>query len=252
MKLMKNKRVGKVILIVEGSRHEFSLAKKIFVDVLGYTQIEKKRDSVRSYIRNGDKHSIVAVVNTKTSNISSVNDEEFLDKVFEELIEQYDFDLDNSAIYYLFDRDPESNVDLQLITDLIRKLKNSRENDNSIRGGMLILSYPSVEAYEISNFVDESFQLEARLGKELKEYINRNAKMISINKIDEESILHAQAEMGKFLEEREILIDLDDFSGTNEAVFVEEEQNYREKGKFKLLSMFSCVLMDLGILSIEC
>lgn len=65
MELIENKRVGKVLLIVEGSKHEFSLMKKIFVDVLGYTQIEKRREREEYYVREGDKHSIVAVVNTK-------------------------------------------------------------------------------------------------------------------------------------------------------------------------------------------
>ncbi len=43
MKLIKNKRVGKILFIVEGSKHEFSLIKKIFEDLLGYQRIEKRR-----------------------------------------------------------------------------------------------------------------------------------------------------------------------------------------------------------------
>ena len=99
MKLYKNKRIGKVIIIAEGARHEFSLAKKIFVDVLGYTQIEKRRNCARFYIRKKDPHSVVAVVNTRTSNIASINENEYLDEIFEGLIEQYGFDIDNAAIY---------------------------------------------------------------------------------------------------------------------------------------------------------
>ena len=30
MELIKNKRIGKILFIVEGSKHEFSLIKKIF------------------------------------------------------------------------------------------------------------------------------------------------------------------------------------------------------------------------------
>lgn len=33
MKLIRNKRIGKVLFVVEGSRHEFSLIKKIFEGV---------------------------------------------------------------------------------------------------------------------------------------------------------------------------------------------------------------------------
>lgn len=137
MKLIKNKRIGKVLLIVEGARHEFNLVKKIFVDILGYTQIENRRRSAKYYVREGDRHSVVAVINTKTSNILSVREEEYLDTIFENLIEHYDFDINNAAIYYLFDRDPESNTDTVFIANLIEKLKNSRENDDNMRGGMV-------------------------------------------------------------------------------------------------------------------
>ena len=43
MKLNKNKRIGEVVFIVEGEKHEFNLIKRIFTDVLGYTQIQKRR-----------------------------------------------------------------------------------------------------------------------------------------------------------------------------------------------------------------
>lgn len=248
MDLMRDKRVGKVLLIVEGAKHEFNLIKRIFVDVLGYTQIEKRRNNTDYYVRKGDVHSVVAIVNTKASNIASINEEEYLDIIFEELIEKHNFDINNAAIYYLFDRDPESNIDGKLIVGLIDKLKNSRENDNNMRGGMLILSYPAVEAYEISNFIDKTYELKARLGSELKEYINKNAKIISMNKINRESIIHAGKEMISYLRAKGIGLDLDDFSNMNRAVFMNEEQCFAESNTYKILSMLSCVLMDLGIL----
>ncbi len=248
MGLRKDKRVGKVLLIVEGGKHEFNLMKKIFVDALGYTQIEKRRGNADFYVRKGDEHSAVAVVNTRTSNISSINDEEYLEAIFEELIKQQSFDIDNAAIYYLFDRDPESNTDVSLIVRFIKTLKNSRENDKAMRGGMLILSYPAIEAYEISNFVENSFELKAKLGSEAKEYIKNNAGIVSMNKVCEDSILHAGAELQRFLRENEIEIDLDDLSHANEAVFGYEEQCLRQEKVFRILSMFSCVLMDLGVM----
>ena len=245
MDLVRDKRVGKVLLIVEGARHEFNLVKKIFVDILGYTQIEKRRGTAEYYVRKGDIHSVVAVVNTKTSNISSANEEKYLDSIFEELIEQYDFDVNNAAIYYLFDRDPESNTDDRLIAGLIDKLKNSRENKDNMRGGMLILSYPAIEAYEISNFVDRTLELRARLGSKMKDYINKNAKVISMNKISRDSIIHAGAEMQAYLDEYGTALDLDDFSSTNGAVFINEEQSLKESCTYRGLS---CILLDLGLL----
>ncbi|MCI8888877.1 MAG: hypothetical protein HFG70_12445 [Hungatella sp.] len=248
MELIKNKKVGKVLLIVEGGKHEFSLMKKIFVDVLGYTQIEQRRGNTKYYMRPGERHSVIAVINTKTSNISSINEEDYLERIFGELLINYDFDIDDAAIYYLFDRDPESNVNPDLIKSLIAMLTNSRDNENYMRGGMLILSYPSIEAYEISNFLDNSSKIEKKLGSEVKAYINENAKIISMNKINENSIIHGVTELITYLKELGMGMDLDKFSSVNKEVFNDEEQYLETNNRFKLLSMFSFVLADLGIL----
>lgn len=248
MELIKNKRIGKILLIVEGGKHEFSLIKKIFEDILGYKRIEKRRNRENYYVSQTDSHSIVGVINTKTSNIGSIDEKEYLDNIFAELIEKYDFDLTNAAIYYVFDRDPESNKDKELIRKFIRTLKNSRENDDNMLGGALILSYPAIEAYEVSNFISNSYHLCAKLGIDVKKYINDNAKDISMNKINEETILHACMELKKCLAENNIELDYDDFSNTNEAVFEAEEENFKSWDSYFLLSMMSVIFLDLGII----
>ena len=101
------------------------------------------------------------------------------------------------------------------------------------------MSYPAIEAYEISNFVDRTFELRARLGSEMKDYINKNAKVISMNKISRDSIIHAGAEMQAYLDEYGIALDLDDFSSTNGAVFINEEQSLKESCTYRVLSMLS-------------
>jgi hypothetical protein len=148
--------------------------------------------------------------------------------IFTTLIEQYDFDVNNTAIYYLFDRDPKSNTNAELIVNLIHILKNSYENADSAMGGMLILSYPSIEAYEISNFLEQSYDLHMKLGSEAKEYKNRNAKKISMNKIDENSIIHACFELKRCLEEMKIEMNLDDFSNMNEKVFITKNKTWKK------------------------
>lgn len=248
MEILANKRIGKAIIIVEDEKHEFTVIKRVFSDVLGYTQIQKRRNRDDYYFIRGDSKSVVAVINSSTSNIASINDIDYLDGIFERLIEEYDFDINNSAIYYLFDRDPVSNQNSKLICNLIDKLGNSRDNANNLMGGMLVLSYPSIEAYEISNFVDESYNLKAKLGRELKQYIVKNAKTISINKIDKESIVHATKELLSYLERNNIALDLDDLAVTNERIYCEEEQEMKRTGEYHVLSMLSCVLMDLGII----
>ena len=69
-----------------------------------------------------------------------------------------------------------------------------------------------------------------------------------MNKINEDSIIHAGLELTEFMDELGVKIDLDDFSDTNRAVFIEEERNFRKHNTFKILSLLSCMLMDLGIL----
>ncbi len=164
------------------------------------------------------------------------------------MIQNYDFDVNNAAIYYLFDRDPKSNINMELITNLIHTLTNAFENENYTRGGMLILSYPSIEAYEVSNFENKSYKLCMKLGAQVKEYINDNVRRISMNKINEDSIVHAGLELKGYMDEAGIDLDLDNFSNMNEKIFQNEETHLMKNDTFRLLSMMSCALMDLGIL----
>lgn len=248
MKLIKNKRVGKILFIVEGSKHEFSLIKKIFEDLLGYQRIEKRRNKATYYKSQTDSHSIVAVINTKTSHIGSINETDYLDTIYAELIERYSFDVTNAAVYYIFDRDSKSNTDPQFILNLLHTLKDSRENENSMMGGILILSYPSIEAYEISHFIDSSYNLCARLGTDAKQIISQNADKIDMNKINEYSILHACDEFKKYISDQGIDFNIDDFSSTNISIFNREENYYEEKNTYFLFSVMSYILLDLGII----
>ena len=249
MQLKKDKRIGKVLFIVEGSKHEFNLIKKNFGDILGYKRIEKRRNQATFYESQTDSHSEVAVINTKTSNIESINDQEYLEAVYTELIEKFSFDVANASIYYIFDRDPMSNTNVKLIYDLLQTLKNPRENDDNMQGGILLLSYPSIEAYEVSNFVDRSYKIYKRTGNDVKAYINQNAKEIAMNKINEASISHAYIEMEQGIEELlGTAIDIDDFIDINMGMFYMEEQYFKESNTYFLLSMMSYILLDLGIL----
>lgn len=53
------------------------------------------------------------MINTKESNIRDITENEsYLDDLFDMLITEYNFPVDQAAIYYLFDRDPETNIGL--------------------------------------------------------------------------------------------------------------------------------------------
>lgn len=118
IELNTEKSIGRVLFIVEGSRTEFVILRKIFCDILKYEYVEKRRNQPDTFVSRNNSHSKVAVINTKESNITDITDsEQYLDNLFEMLNDKYDFPVDQSAIYYLFDRDPKSNTDKDKILD---------------------------------------------------------------------------------------------------------------------------------------
>lgn len=120
MKINKDKHIGRVLFIVEGSKSEFNLMRKIFCNILKYEYIEKRRNRPDTFKSKNDSHSTIAVVNTQDSNIKDITDHsEYLDAVFELLQNEFHFPVDKSAIYYVFDRDPESNKDSKRIESYI-------------------------------------------------------------------------------------------------------------------------------------
>ena len=50
MKINQNQSVGTVLFIVEGSRYEFNLLKRIFVDIFHYEYIQSRRNGMDRYI----------------------------------------------------------------------------------------------------------------------------------------------------------------------------------------------------------
>lgn len=80
MKINKDKHIGRVLFIVEGSGFEFNLMRQIFCTVLNYEYIEKRRNRPNTFKSKNDSHSTVAVINTKESNIKDITDNnEYLD-----------------------------------------------------------------------------------------------------------------------------------------------------------------------------
>lgn len=141
IRLNKEKSIGKVLYIVEGGKTEPYLLHRIFCKIMNYQLETILRDKgYRKYNSQENVTSQVFVINAEESNIKYIDrDNEFLDKLFVELIENYDFDVDNAAIYYIFDRDNQSNTDAKFIRKLMSVLVNSRDNAY-VRQGMLLLS----------------------------------------------------------------------------------------------------------------
>jgi len=250
MRINKEKSIGRVLFIVEGGRTEFVLLRRIFCNVLAYEYIEKRRAKATYFQSRNISTSRVAVINTEESNISFIKDKnQYLENIFSTLITDYRFPVDKAAIYYLFDRDPKSNLDNGLLKQLISTLVDPYDNDD-FRAGLLLLSYPSIESYNISSFKIDAYTMEFGLGREAKEYISLN-KHIQVNKINEHTIKAAANELIKYLVCEEIEFDIDNISEINKRVFEQQERHYKIKSKYKVLSMLSVAFIQLGIIDID-
>ena len=166
------------------------------------------------------------------------------------LREKYQFPVDQSAIYYLFDRDPKSNTNVPLIQQYIETLADPYDNAN-YKAGQLLLSYPSIESYVISNFVDDTKSISFSLGSEVKSYIGENPS-IQINKLSEETIVHAAQEFLQYLITAGLEDwDIDNFSPTSSAIFQKQETRFLQGAGFELFSMLTLAFLQMGLLELD-
>lgn len=134
IELHKDKNIGKVLFIVEGSRTEPYIMTKLFTSILDYQLETKLREKgYKQYNSKVNPDSKIFVINAQQSNIRFIEkDDGYLNNLFKELIEEYDFDIDNAAIFYIYDRDDRSNTDNTFLENLLSKLgKRSYQNSNN-------------------------------------------------------------------------------------------------------------------------
>ncbi len=252
--LNKNKHIGKVVFIVEGDKKEHSLLGYIFKEILDYSIVEVKRNKLpfTKYVSKVNSDSHVFVISAKTSNIKSagVDGKEYLDQVFENLYIDYSLDISNAAVYYIFDRDNESNF-YSVAESLTETLKNSRDNGFE-SNGLLLLSYPCIEAY-IKSCIDDVQNERIDTPKSLKNVISDARYQYS--KIDGDAVIRACNNMlvgiSDICKSDMTNEDLDDFAQIGMKILFEENQMYLENKQYYLLSLLSVAFLDLGILSLD-
>lgn len=252
MRVNRDKRIGRVLFVVEGSKTEFVVLRRIFCNIFGYSYYARKRTEADFFVKENDPYSKVAVINTRESNIRDISEnEDFLDEVMDMLRNKYHFPVDQAAVYYLFDRDPDSNKDTALIRQYIDTLKNPYDNDNYYKAGQLLLSYPCIESYMFSCFKDCSYDIRFSIGADLKRHMGQN-KEIQINKFSEETLIHATREFIDYLSSEGVVdIDLDDFSTTSATVFDKQESYFNNGEGFRLFSMLTLAFLQLGIIETD-
>ncbi len=255
--LNKDKNIGKVLFIVEGQKTEPYVLTKIFSSIFDYqVEIRERTGKYRICNSKSNPNSKVFIINSEESNIRFIKkDNEFLNNLFKILIEEYDFDVDNAAIYYIFDRDVKSNTESDFFRKHIWLLSNSRENikDKFLRQGLLLISYPCIESFVLSNFISNSSDTRFAVGDDLKKHMNT----IKVNqqRINAATLKFATDELLKSLEK--IGLDpinpnlFDDFSEYNLSLFDSEEKEYQLSSAYRCISLLAISLMDLGLIEFE-
>ncbi len=246
IRIERNKRIGRVIFFVEGDVDEPDLLKAVFCDVLGYRAIihDKRDNSVHEYGKDDDRYSKIFVVTMPRPSIKHLpGTKRFLDEMYARL-SAFGLQHDEASIFYLFDRDYQSNTPQDVI-DKIDLLRNPLDNGPEMAGALL-LSYPCLQAYYCQAHQDDARFQES---DQAKKHVNRQG----IKSVNEGQMLCAASDMlnkverirGKELNLRE----LNDYSQINRPVY-EYEERCRMDGnhEFLTLSLLSMALIDLGIL----
>ncbi len=250
----KDKNIGSVVYIVEGEKREINLLGHIFKEILKYDEvIGIDRNGVEriKYINKVNKNSKVFIINSQKSNIQSIVNTNFINDQIK-ILKNYDdeFNYEDIPIYYLFDcdrRQDQANI-RYLINMYINAREPSKVNEFDSIGGMLLLSYPAIESFIISNFESDLDKFEERFdfeSKTLKEYINE--RHYDNHKMSTGTLSNAFIELVNSLLNIDInSINLDNVQDFNNKVFDYEQIN---NNKY-MLSLLLISFMDLGIIEI--
>ena len=252
MKINKNKRIGKIVIIVEGEVTEFEYIEEIFNKYLGYTLKSKTRKNDDFIELHGhDDFSTVYLINAPSNNIKSIkNDLDFENYIYSKLSKlpiQNNF---NYQTYIVFDRDPINNR-CNLVLNLISKYNESITDDERING-LLLLSYPAIESFLVSLHETDSYNLKYKLGKDLKGYIKSNNYCIS--SLNDNKVKQAYDNFLDFLITKNIINSKDDILDNKELglkIFDIEQELYKKQNLFYVFSQLIEILIDLQIIELD-
>lgn len=253
-----NKNIGSVLYIVEGERREINLLGHIFRDILNYDEIigiDRNGNERIKYVNKQNENSKIFIINSAKSNVNSITDTDFIDKQVE-ILRKYDeeFNYEDVPIYYIFDCDRKQ--DKANISRLIELFNNAREASSKSQenmydsiGGMILLSYPCIESFIISNFEKDLFKFNEKFdfqNQTLKKYIDLNH--YDDHKMSINTLINAFNELVESLNKINIKeINLDDTTKFNTDIFIYEQNNNNQY----LLSLLLISFIDLGIIEID-
>lgn len=251
LKINKDKRIGTIVVVVEGEADEFRLLKHIFTKILDYNYISMKRNKVMQYeFKSKDSKNTVIVANTKSSNIKTIiDDEEYKDKLYNILKNDYNRSLKNTNIYIIWDRDKASTNDdkvQEYYKEAINTFYSSLDNDYEMNG-LLLLSYPCHESYNLSNFRKKLYNEKFSTSEDCKKEFNESR--FQIKNINDRTLLLAVENMHNSLLNYNIReYDPSNLKQVNTKVYIKEEEFFKNNSYFNALSLISIMLIDLGII----
>ncbi len=251
MKINKKKRIGQIVIIVEGAVTEFLYIEQIFHHYLGYEVVSNSRKNNDIKILQGhDKYSKVFIINAPTNDIVSIKDDDKIEQyIYDKLSMLPIINNFNYQTYIVFDRDPKNNG-YKVVKNLITKYNSSFTNDESLNG-LLLLSYPALESFLISLYEEDSYNLKMKFGKDLKEYIQ--SKEYSITELNDEKIYKAYGNLYSFLINNGFIkseLELNDVEKYGLPIFEFEQELYKHENKFNCISQLIEILIDLQIIDI--
>lgn len=253
IELVHNKRIGRVLFVVEGNKTEMDIIHRLFCEILGYSFVSKNRELTEcKYINEKDPFSVVYVLNSKNSNINSLSDyDELVEQVTEFITANYeqDFAIENASIYYIFDRDYRSNQQ-EIVEELMKIFSNSRDAVHDYeRQGLLLLSYPCVEAFFMECLMNNYERFSFDVGKKLKPFLERRKK--TTKKLTEENIIIGFRNMIEMLHKVGVdTYDVDNFSSVNRQLYDYQEDYIENNGYYRMISLLTFALVDLGLINI--
>lgn len=248
-KIDHSRNIGTVLFVVEGGNEnggaELRLIKKIFTDILGFEMNELRRGTDEFIGYQGSSGSRVIGMNLPKNQIHKISDED-LDVLYQKIRDDLHLKPENYPLFFIYDRDYKSYKHNQL-RKYVNRFTDPYSNDEGDRG-QLLLSYPSVEAFIMSCFKDNTFQEKHELGTELK-VINKALKY-DIEHIQSDSdLIHAVDEMNAACAEFECSdYDIDNLSEFLIKMYDKQQQYYVENAAFSVLSQISMALLELGII----
>lgn len=243
----KDRRIGNILIVVEGESDEHKAFENIFGRIFGYSvnHVRGDDDYVETIYEKRDCGSIY-IANTRSSSIKTILDGRHRDAILTSIKRYTGESLKNFRTYYVWDRDNKSNTRSN-VEEAIAIFCDAQENNETYEGGLITLSYPCYEAYQIANFVCEDY-----IRKHPKDYISEKGKRkFAPSRFSEETIKKAAADFLAKVDSLGVEVDLDNAYKCNFEILEHEEEIYSNKKEYLLLSEITMILLDLNIITVS-